>query len=65
VISTYKLSVGKPELKRELGRYKCTWAGNIKMGLEEIVCENLSWIQVVSYFFRGLKFEFRFVGLLI
>ena len=32
----HKVSVGKPEGKRPLGRPKCRWEDNIKMDLEEV-----------------------------
>jgi hypothetical protein len=32
----YKIRVGKPEGKRQLGRPRCTWVDNIKMDLREI-----------------------------
>ena len=30
----YRVLVGKPEGKRELGRRRCKWKGNIKMDLQ-------------------------------
>ena len=32
----HKVSVGKPEGKRPLGRPKCRWEDNIKMDLQEV-----------------------------
>ena len=32
----YRVLVGKPEGKRELGRYGRRWEGNIKLDLQEV-----------------------------
>jgi hypothetical protein len=32
----YRVSVGKPEIKRPLGRRSCRWEDNIKMGPQEV-----------------------------
>jgi hypothetical protein len=34
----YRLLVGKPEVKRPMGKTRRRWEGNIKMGLEELEC---------------------------
>jgi hypothetical protein len=34
----YKVSVGKPEGKRVVGKPRRTWEENISMGLKEIRC---------------------------
>jgi hypothetical protein len=34
----YRVSVGKPEGKRPLGRLRRRWEDNIKMDLQEVVC---------------------------
>jgi hypothetical protein len=34
----YKVSVGKPEDKRPLGRPRRRWENNSKMGLREVGC---------------------------
>jgi hypothetical protein len=34
--NTYRLLVGKPELKRPLGRPRCRWVDNIRMDLGEV-----------------------------
>jgi len=33
---TYRVLVGKPEVKRSLGRHRCRWEDNIKMDLQEV-----------------------------
>jgi hypothetical protein len=32
----YKISIGKPEDNRSLGRHLCRWTDNIEMNLREI-----------------------------
>jgi hypothetical protein len=34
--NAYKIFVGKPEGKRQLGRPSCRWEDNIKMDLREV-----------------------------
>jgi hypothetical protein len=34
----YRILVGKPEGKIDLGRSRCRWEGNIKIDLEEARC---------------------------
>ena len=34
----YRVFMGKPEGKRPLGRPRCSWEDNIKMGLQEVGC---------------------------
>jgi hypothetical protein len=40
--------VGKPEGKRQLGRYRCKWDDNIKPGLNEVGCGSMDWIQLAQ-----------------
>ena len=42
----YKVLVGKSERKRLLGRPRRRWEVNIKMGLREVRCERLEWIEL-------------------
>ena len=44
----YRVSVGKPEGKRSLGRPRCIWEDNIKMNLQEVGCGGLDWIDVAE-----------------
>jgi hypothetical protein len=37
-IGVYRLLVGKPEGKRQLGRHKRRWKDNIKMDIQEVRC---------------------------
>jgi hypothetical protein len=34
----YRVLVGKPEGKRQLGRPRCRWENNIKMNFQEVGC---------------------------
>jgi hypothetical protein len=34
--SAYRVLVGRPDGKRPLGRPRCRWEYNIKMGLQEV-----------------------------
>ena len=38
--------VWKPERRRPLGRLRCTWEDNIKMGIKSVVtaCTGLTWL---------------------
>jgi hypothetical protein len=36
MINAYKITVGKPEEMRHLGRPSCSWKNNMRMGLKEI-----------------------------
>ena len=40
----YRVLVGKPEGKRPLGRPRCRWVDNIRMGLQEVGCGYMDWI---------------------
>jgi hypothetical protein len=44
-MNVYRLMVGKPEGKRPLGRPRCRWIDNIKMGpfTDRIECCGLDW----------------------
>jgi hypothetical protein len=39
---------GKPEGKRPLGRLRRRWEDNIKMGLREVECGSLDWIELAQ-----------------
>jgi hypothetical protein len=42
----YRVLVGKPEGKSPLGRPRDRWEDNIRMGLQEVGCENTDWIDL-------------------
>jgi hypothetical protein len=44
----YRVLVGKPEVKRPLGRPRCRWEDNIKMDLQEVGCGSMDRIEVAQ-----------------
>jgi len=44
----YRVMLGKPDGKRPLGRPRHRWEGNIKMGIQEVRCEGMDWIDVAQ-----------------
>ena len=38
----------KPEGKRPLGRPRCRWEDNIKMGLQDNGCGGMDWIELAQ-----------------
>jgi hypothetical protein len=40
--------VGKPEVKRPLGRPRLRWEDNIKIDFQEVECEGMHWIDMVQ-----------------
>jgi len=42
----YRVLVGKPEGMRPLGRPGPRWDDNIKMGLQEVGCEVMDWVEL-------------------
>jgi hypothetical protein len=42
----YRVSVGKSEGKRPLGRHSRRWENNIKMDLEEVGYGSMGWIEL-------------------
>jgi hypothetical protein len=46
--NAYRLLVGKPDGKRPLGRLRCRWVDNIRMGLGEIGWGNVDWIGLAK-----------------
>jgi hypothetical protein len=44
----YRVLVGEPEGKRPLGSPRLRWEDNIKMGLEEVVCGCVDWIELAQ-----------------
>jgi len=42
----YRVLVGEPEVKRPLGRRRRRWGYNIKMGLWEVGCGGMDWIEL-------------------
>jgi hypothetical protein len=46
--NTYKMLVGKLEMKRPLGRPSSRWEDNITMDLKEIQWEDVDWIHMAQ-----------------
>jgi hypothetical protein len=44
----YRVLVGRPEGKRQLGRPRRRWEDNIKLDLREIRIEGANWIQLTQ-----------------
>ena len=44
----YRVLVGKPEGKRQLGRPRRRWVDNIKMDLQELGCGHVEWIGLAQ-----------------
>jgi len=42
----YRLLVGKSEVKRPLGRPRRRWEDNFKVGLQELGCRVMDWIDL-------------------
>ena len=40
--------MGKPEVKRRLGKPRCRWEDNIKMDLQEVGCGGIEWIELAQ-----------------
>jgi hypothetical protein len=51
-INVYRVSVGKPEGKRSLGRPRCRWVNNITIELREIEWGGMDWIGLAQYRYR-------------
>jgi hypothetical protein len=50
--NVYRLLVGKPEGKRQLGRPRCRWMDNIKVDLLEIGLSVVDWIGLAQDRYR-------------
>ena len=44
----YRVLVGKPEGKRQLGRPRRRWEDSIKMDLQEVECGYMDWIELAQ-----------------
>ena len=44
----YRILIGKPEGKRQLGRSRRKWDDNIKKDLQDVGCEGMDWIDVAQ-----------------
>jgi hypothetical protein len=48
VEDAYRVWMGRPEGKRQLGRSRRRWEVNIKMDFQEVGCEGMDWIDLVK-----------------
>jgi hypothetical protein len=46
--NAYRILVGKPEGKRQLGRTRHMWVDNIKMNLREVGWGGIDWINLAQ-----------------
>jgi hypothetical protein len=46
--SVYRVLVGRPKVKRPMGRPRLKWEDNIKLDLREIRIDGANWIQLVQ-----------------
>jgi len=44
----YRVLVGKPEGRSQLGRPRRRWEDNIKMNLQEVECGGMDWIELAQ-----------------
>jgi len=44
----YKILMRKPEGKIQVGRPRCRWEDYIKMGLQEVGCGGMDWIELAQ-----------------
>jgi hypothetical protein len=44
----YRVLVGKPEGKRQVGRPRHRWENNIKVDLQEVGCGGVDWIEMAQ-----------------
>ena len=44
----YRVLVGKPEGKRQLGRPRRRWEDKIKLNLQEVGCGSMDWIELAQ-----------------
>jgi hypothetical protein len=47
-INAYRILVGKPEVKRPLGKPRRRWVDNIKVDLREIRWDGMDWIDLAQ-----------------
>ena len=47
-MGVYRVLVGKPEGRRQLGRPRRRWVDNIRMDLQEVGCGYVDWIGLVQ-----------------
>jgi hypothetical protein len=48
----YRVFVGKPEVKRPMGRPRCRWEDNIRANFQEVGFGSVDWIELVQAKYR-------------
>jgi hypothetical protein len=48
ITGVYRVLLGKPEVKRSLGRPWRRWEDNMKMDLQEVGCGGMDWIDLAQ-----------------
>jgi hypothetical protein len=59
----YRVSVGKPEDKRPLGRPRRRWEDNIKLELREIRVDGTNWIRLAQDRVKWWAFVYAIMNL--
>jgi hypothetical protein len=59
----YRILVGRPEFKRQLGRPRRRWERNIKMDIREMAIDGANWIQLTQDRVQWLAFVNTVVNL--
>ena len=44
----YRVLVGKPDVKRPLGRHRCRWQDKVKMDFEDVGYGGMDWIELAQ-----------------
>jgi hypothetical protein len=42
----YRVLVGKPEVKRPLGKLRSRWEDNISTDIQEVGCGGMDWLRI-------------------
>jgi hypothetical protein len=52
MLGLYRVLVGKPGGRRQLGRSRRRWEDNIKMDLQEVGCGGIDWMELAQDRYR-------------
>ena len=59
----YRVFVGRPEVKRSLGRPRLKWEDNIKINLQEVGCGGVEWFVLAQDRDRWRNFVYAIMTL--